>query len=187
MEKVVQLIFPVAVLAAFATLLIFAFVYLARRRSVSNASLTDLIGRLKPVPRDNLALVAADCFAEIRIGNDELADDLLDKTAIWNLVGGLAGIEALDANCSVLIDLACYLQQWYPEALPVAEQLRLNAREIQWHLHRLRGAANTGHLHSAFPDYARRAVEVYCTMREQLLQLCEATDAAIYLQLLRAI
>ena len=185
MEKVVQFIFPFAVGSFFATLLTFAFIYLARRRKVSNSSLTDLIERLRPVPRDNLARVAAD--AEIELSNEELADDLLDRDAIWDLVGGLAGIEVLDANCSVLIDLACHLQQWYPEALSVAEQLRLNAGEIQWHLHRLRGAALTGHLHSAFPDYARRAVAVYCTMSEQLLQLCKATDETIYSQLMRAI
>jgi hypothetical protein len=67
--------------------------------------------------------------------------------------------------------LAFYVQQWYPAALPVAEQLRLNAREIGWHVSRLKAAEQTGKLEALFPDYAQRAVARYYLMTRRVLDL----------------
>ena len=63
-----------------------------------------------------------------------------------------------------------------PEALAVAEQLRLNAREIEWHVDRLKGAARTGKLEAAFPDYAQRAITTYYLMTRRVLTLFEQGD-----------
>jgi len=77
----------------------------------------------------------------------------------------------LERNCQVLVDLAAYVQRTYPEALMVAEQLRLNAREIEWHVSRLKGAAQTGNLQASFADYAQRAVVTYYRMTRNVLAL----------------
>ena len=106
---------------------------------------------------------------------------------MWELTGGLAGIEALAANCNILIDLACHVQEWYPEALPVTEQLRLNAREIQWHLERLRGAMQRGHENSAYPEYAQRAAAIYFGMTQHVLDLYEAAGMPALPQLQAAL
>jgi hypothetical protein len=55
----------------------------------------------------------------------------------------------------------------------VAEQLRLNAREIEWHVGRLKGAALTGNLQTSFADYAQRAVATYYLMTQHLIELYE--------------
>ena len=55
---------------------------------------------------------------------------ILNQPQLWRLIGGLEGLEVLEKNSEVLIDLAFYLQQWYPEALVIAERLRLDAREL---------------------------------------------------------
>jgi hypothetical protein len=55
----------------------------------------------------------------------------------------------------------------------VAEQLRLNAREIEWHIGRLKGAAQTGNLESSFADYAQRAAVIYYLMTKHVLSLYE--------------
>ena len=55
----------------------------------------------------------------------------------------------------------------------VAEQLRLNAREIEWHVDRLKRAAQTGNLRSSFADYAQRAVVTYYLMTRHVLELYE--------------
>jgi hypothetical protein len=141
---------------------------LARRRT--GAGWEDLIGRLRPLDRVAIQRIAASRFSP----DPESADDLQpDPAQIWNLIGGMEGVEALEANCDVLIELACYVQQWHPEAVVVAEHLRLNAREIKWHLQRLRGAAAVGHLRTAFPDYAPQAVATYFLMTQRLLALYE--------------
>jgi hypothetical protein len=66
-----------------------------------------------------------------------------------------------------------YLQQWYPEALTAAEQLRLNAREIEWNIGRLRSAQKTGKLESVFVMYAQPAVATYYLMTQRVLAIYE--------------
>jgi hypothetical protein len=93
----------------------------------------------------------------------------------------------IEQNSKVLIELACYLQRWYPEALPIAEQLRLDSRSLQFHVDRLKGAAKTGNLEISFPFYAQRAVSTYYVMTRRVLALYQATDFAMLPQLQKAL
>jgi hypothetical protein len=102
-------------------------------------------------------------------------------------VGGLEGLEILERNSDVLIDLAFYVQQWYPEAVAVAERLRLDARELKWHVARLRGAEQKGNLQISFPFYAQRAVVTYYVMTRRLLSLYEAGSFSMLADLQRAL
>jgi hypothetical protein len=99
----------------------------------------------------------------------------------------MEGLDALEQNCGILVELAAYLQRWHPEALVVAEQLRLNAREIEWHVGRLRGAAQTGNLQSSFGDYAQRAVVTYYLMTRHVLELCDRASFPGFADLQRAL
>jgi hypothetical protein len=103
------------------------------------------------------------------------------------MVGGLKGLEVLEANCAVLVDLAFYVQQWYPEALVVAEQLRLSARDIEWHVGRLKSAQQTGKLESAFTMYAQPAVATYYLMTRRVLALYEERNLAMLADLRNAL
>ena len=103
------------------------------------------------------------------------------------MIGGINGLETLERNCAVLVDLVFYVQQWYPEALAVAERLRLSAREIEWQVARLRSARKTGKLESAFPMYAQRAVATYYMMTRQVLALYEEGNIAMLVDLEKTI
>jgi hypothetical protein len=138
-----------------------------------------LLGRLQQIDRDNFAAVALDLLED--------SDAQLDPDRIFEMIGGMSGLDALEQNCDVLIDLAAYVQRWYPEALQIAEELRLNAREIKWHIGRLRGASQTGHLREQFPVYAQRAVATYYLMTRSLLVLYEGVHLPEYAELQRAI
>jgi hypothetical protein len=167
----------------FATLAIFMLIVIAilayyyvrfrRRKTCLYGDWESLLKRLTAVDRESIALIARDFVDES--GNRRIDEDEFDLAPerIWPLIGGLKGLEVLDHNCAVLVDLVFYVQQWYPEALVVAEQLRLNAREIQWHIERLKGAAKTGKLETSFPDYAQRAVATYYVMTRRVLDLYE--------------
>ena len=135
-----------------------------------------LLKRLAPVNRDNIAMVARDFVDES--GNRRIDEDPLDldPSQIWSLVGGLKGLEVLEKNSAVFVDLVFYVQQWYPEALSITEQLRQDAREVEFHVGRLRGAAKLGKLESCFPDYAPRAVAIYYTMSRCVLDLYEGAN-----------
>ena len=161
-----------------ATLTGVALHYFLRARRSAGTTLEGLLKQLIWIDRDKIEAIAMDAVAE---SGEPRPDDnafSLDSSAIWSLLGGLEGLEALEKNCRVLVDLAAYLQRWHPEALVVAEQLRLNAREIEWHVGRLKGAAQTGNLQSSFGDYAQRAVVTYYFMTRRLLELYDRSGFA---------
>lgn len=184
MRNLSFVVFAVLLLAALAGALL--YYYLRARRS-ADTTWEDLLKRLHSVDRDAITTVALDAVSEsgeILPQGDGFA---LEPEAIWNLLGGLEGLEIVERNCQVLVDLAAYLQRWYPEALVVAEQLRLSAREIEWHVNRLRGAQQTGNLQASFADYAQRAVVTYYMMTRNLLALYDHTGFANIAELQRAI
>jgi hypothetical protein len=152
-----------------------------RARRLSRDAWTNLLGRLRQIDRDNFTAVALDLLEE------RGAEQQLDPDRIFEMIGGMNGLDALEQNCDVLIDLATYVQRWYPEALQLAEELRLNAREIKWHIGRLRGASQTGHLQDQFPMYAQRAVATYYLMTRSLLVLYEGVQLPEFADLQRAI
>ena len=168
--------------AIFAAVLIGIASYsLLRARRASRKAWTVLMGRLQLIDREKFSAVALDLL-EDRDDSHQLDPDL-----IFEMIGGMNGLDAIEQNCDVLIDLATYVQRWYPEALQIAEELRLNAREIKWHIGRLRGASQTGHLRDQFPIYAQRAVATYYLMTRSLLVLYEGVELPEFTDLQRAI
>jgi hypothetical protein len=145
----------------------------------------DLLKRLGPLDYDNLALITQDPTFE----SDQYAQDELDvdPERIWRLLGGMRGIEVMEKNCEVLVDMVFYVQQWYPEALLVAEQLRLNAREVEWHIGRLKATAKAGKRKAAAADYIQQAVVIYCQMTREVLSLYEQANIPGLADLQRAL
>jgi hypothetical protein len=148
--------------------------YYSRAHQSSQVSWEELFGKLTWIDRNNIAQVALDLVDESGQPRQAVDVEGLEPSQIWKLIGGLDGLEVLETNSEVLIDLAFYVQQWYPEALVIAERLRLDARELKWHVARLKGAARTGNLEVSFPFYAQRAVVTYYLMTRRVLDLYEA-------------
>ena len=180
-------VFLIAV--AFFLVVLVAIVMRSYRRAhnSSNKDWEHLLHRLTVVDRHSIAEVALDIVDESGEPRRDEGSSGLDPLQVWKLVGGLEGLEKLEANCAVLIDFAFYVQQWYPEALAVAEQLRLSAREVSWHVERLRGARKTGKLESVFPMYAQRAVATYYLMTRQVIVLYEQGNLAMLADLQKAL
>lgn len=146
----------------------------------------DLLARLSSIDRNNIEQVALDLVDET--GSPKVTDAAsLEPPQLWSLVGGLEGLELLEKNSEVIVDLAAYLQQWYPDALVIAERLRQDAREIEWHVARLRGAAKTGNLQVSFPFYAQRAVVTYYRMTRSVLDLYQAGNITMLIDLQKAL
>ena len=143
----------------------------------------DIIKRLKPIDRDSVEEVAFDIITPSGERRTDDESSTLDAAEIWSLIGEWEGLETLKHNCSVLIDLAFYVQQWYPEALAVAEQLRLSAREIEWHISRLQTAQTTGKLETVIPMYAQQAVATYYVMTRRVLALYEQGNITMLAEL----
>ena len=161
------------VLAVLGTAVTYWYLRYGRRRRFPYGDWESMLTRLSAVDRDNIALISESLLNEGEPwGIDEDASGL-KATQIWSSIGGLKGLEVMESNCAVLVDLAFYVQQWYPEASVVAEQLRLNAREVAWHVGRLKSAAQTGKLEMFFADYAQPAITTYYLMTRRVLALYE--------------
>ena len=169
------------------TLVLIAGYYYFQSRRSSPSSWEELLAKLTWIDRNSIAEVALDLVDES--GQPKVTDDAgsLDPSLVWKLTGGLKGLEALERNSEVLIDLAFYVQQWYPEALVIAERLRLDARELKWHVERLKGAAQKGNLQVSFPFYAQRAVVSYYRMTRRVLSLYEACNFSMLADLQKAL
>jgi hypothetical protein len=152
-----------------------------RARRVTRSDWNAIIGRLRYIDRDTFTAVALDLL------DDPDGTPHLDSDQIFSMIGGMDGLDALEQNCDVLVDLASYVQRWYPEAMELAEELRLNSREIQWHIGRLRGALKTGHQREQFSQYAQRAVATYYLMTRSLLVLYEGVKLPELAQLQQAL
>ncbi|HEX5235770.1 MAG TPA: hypothetical protein VFW25_10625 [Silvibacterium sp.] len=165
----------------------FATFYWKRSRARAKVEWKHLIARLTFLDRDSIQQVALDHIDDFGGVRDDEGARLLDSSDVWHLIGGMPGLVALERNCEVLIELACYLQRWYPEAMMAAEQLRNDAREIQWHVGRLKDAVIPGKMESEFADYARPAIAGYYLMTRRVLALYEAADFMALAELQRTI
>jgi hypothetical protein len=133
----------------------------------------DLFQTLTRIDPRNLAEVALELVDESGKPREDSDTASLEPSQLWRLIGGLRGLEILETNSEVLIDLAFYVQRWYPEALVIVERLRLDNRELKWLVARLKGADRMGNLKISFPHYAQRAVAVYYRMTRRVLGLYE--------------
>ena len=161
-----------------------AVVSYLRARRLATQSWEGLFGRLIIVDRYKLKRVAS---SFLDLDGSVARGEELDPEEVWDLLGGLEGLEILRTNCSVLVDLACYVQITYPEALVVAEQLRLNAREVEWHIARLCSSTRVESLHASFPHYAQRAAATYYLMTQSLLALSRAAQFPLHADLQAAL
>jgi hypothetical protein len=161
--------------------------YYRRSRRSSKKSWEELFRQLDYVDRNGVETIALDAIDESGQRRSDDAAMELEPDEIWQLIGGIKGIEALEQNSLVFIDMASYLQQSYPEAVATAEELRLSAREIEWHIGRLRSAEQTGKLAISFASYAQNAVIAYYIMTRSLLALYEQGGAPMLVDLQKSI
>jgi hypothetical protein len=161
---------------------------LRTRRRREEASWDELLGKLLPVSRVGIQEVAA---AFLDPSGQELdprrAGRHLETRDIWDFIGGIEGVKWMRQNAEVLIDLARYVRRWNPEAAVVAEQLRLDAREIKSALSRIEWARRRGQLAASFPIQASRAAAAYYLMTQRVCALYEVSQEGLLERLKAAI
>jgi hypothetical protein len=153
-----------------------AVYYFRRSRQASGSSWQELLGRLRVIDHSSVAQIALDAIDESGQRRTDDRAKQLDLEQIWKLIGGLKGLELLEQNSLVLVDIACYVQQRYPEALGAADELRRNAREIEWHVSRLKKANQSGEIEGWFANYAQNAIATYYLMTRRVLALYEVSN-----------
>jgi hypothetical protein len=163
-------VFLVSAAVVLAVLVATTFYYLSRVRSYQK-SWDELLAQLVRVDRGRIETVALDAIEPS--GNrrrDEQARELTPEQ-IWNLLGGVGGVEVLEKNSRVLVEIAMHLRKWYPDAADAAEMLRRQAMELGRNVENLRMADAKGHLEFHFASYAQNATIGYYLMTQRLLEL----------------
>lgn len=152
------------------------------------SSWDELLAKLAPLSRAGIQEVAV---AFLNPTGSELdsrqVDRRLDPRDIWDFVGGIDGLKTMRRNAEVLVDLASYVGRWNPEALVVAEQLRLDANEIKIAVSRIQNARRRGKLSASFSIQASRAAAAYYLMTQRVCALYEISQSGLLAQLKTAI
>jgi hypothetical protein len=161
--------------------------YSHKRARRASSNWHELLARLHAVDRSCLELIALDTIDESGQRRKDENARRLEPVEIWRLAGGLKGLELLEQNSLILIDIAAYIQRWYPEALDAAEELRRNAGEIEWHVSRLRRAQESGKLEGWFANYAQNAIAAYYLMTRRVLGLYESKKLPMLADLEKAL
>ncbi len=169
-------LFLVLLMLQMASLIAIWIYYHLRSRRLFGQDWDTTLSRVVPLDSTKLKMVALDLIGDVERFNCIDGRCELNSAQIFNIIGGLEGVRDIQTNCDALIELACYCQRLYPEALVVAEELRLNAREIKWHLDRLNTAVHNGTSVTALGEHAQRIATIYYLMTRRLLALYDAYD-----------
>ena len=162
-------------------LIVVAGSYYFRRLRASNRTEWDtLLGKLIAIDRHGVDTVALDAIEPSgQRRTDTLAREL-EPAEIWKLLGGIDGVKRLESNSRVLVEMAAYLQRSYPEAAVSAEELRLQARELELLVDRLKMADEQGSLEFHIPTYAQNAAIAYYLMEQRLQMVCEQMNVRAF-------
>jgi hypothetical protein len=179
--------FPVVLVVVFSSLSVIVIRSVSSHRRRSSATWEELLAQLTQVGRVGIKEVASDFLVPDSRHVDPRSDLALQPEDIWDLTGGLGGIEAMERNAQVLIDLAYYVQRWNTEAVTVAEQLRLDARVISQQLRLLRKSLKKGRSEPLVPVHMQRATASYYLMTRRLLALCEVSHSGLLPSLQQAL
>jgi hypothetical protein len=101
--------FIVAVAFFVLALIAIALYYYRRSQKSSQKNWERLLKRLTAVDRSSIAEVALDIIDESGQKRQDEASAVLEPSQIWKLVGGLKGLEVIEANCAFLVDLPLLL------------------------------------------------------------------------------
>ena len=169
--------------AFFVTLLIVGVRYLRRILISRNKEWPELLRDLQAIDKRGFEAVVFDAITPSGEERKDVEAKELDVDQIWDFLGGMDGLARIEHNSRVLIDMASYLRRWYPEALATAEHLRLQARELEWNIGRMKLAEKNQGLRFYFASYGQNTAVLYYQMCQRLLAVYEESAAPMFAEL----
>ncbi len=153
-----------------------------RARRVTACDWNDLVAKIQPVPSEGLTRVALDHLVPTK---NQLE---LEPADMWDLVGGLDGLQRMSDNATVLIALAAYAEQWnYDEGVIVAERMRRDGLAVRRSVRSIQAAMFFHVGQVSVPFQLHEAAGSYYLMKQRLLALYETSHAGLYPRLAQAL
>lgn len=141
-----------------------------------------LVAQIQPVDSKKLELIALETL------QPRTTPTRMEHDEIWELLGGLDGLERMRNNASILIALAAYAQQWNrQEATLVAERMRRDALQLKKALRHIRLGLLLHRHPSGQPFYVHDAAAAYYLMTQRLLMLYQVSHEGLLPQLAQAL
>lgn len=173
--------------AVFAVLIVVGFKYTRKLRRSSRRTWEELMSQLVRIDRQAIETVVLDA---VETSGERRFDEHrreLGRKEIWDLLGGMDGIRRMENNSRVLIEMAAYIERWHPEAADTAEEIRLEARNLDWQTRWLREAEKNNCLELHFHSYGQNAAISYYSMVKKTLALFQHSEASLLGDLQRSL
>ena len=137
-----------------------------KRRLLLAQSWEAVLGRVEHVDLHGIRTIA-ECY--LQPDKDQLR---IEPNEMWNLLGGLEGIDRLSRNAAAMVDLAVYAQRWNDtEGGAVTEMIRRDAARLNRSVMRIQLTFFCGFGFVRAPFHVQEAAAAYYLMRSRLLGL----------------
>jgi hypothetical protein len=173
----------VVMLALVTALLGFALLhsYISANR-LARCSWDELVAKLHHIESAGIVTVALNHLVPAK---DQLE---LQPEEIWNLLGGLEGLQRMRENGRILIALAAYVERWnYEEGVIIAERMRRDGLQLRRAVTRIMLETFVGVKQVRIPFYLHEAASSYYLMRQRLLALYQTNHAGLYPRLVEVL
>ncbi len=122
------------------------FKFLTRRKELSQRTWEDLVASVEQVNLEGIREIA-DVF--LNPTKDQLR---LEPPTMWQMLGGLKGLQTMHRNAEIMLELCVYAERWDAAGPVVSEMIRLDAMNFNKALRRVELAAvlGLGHLRGHF-------------------------------------
>ena len=145
-----------------------------QERMPASASWDDLLARVQEIDVDGLRAVS-ECY--LHPDEHQLR---IEPGQMWKIVGGLAGLEKLRGNASVMLNLAMYAERWNDaNGRVLSEIMRRDACRIQAAVRHIEMAMVTHRGLVYLGLELQEAISSYCLMRARLLGLYAGCHAGL--------
>lgn len=148
--------------------------YISANR-LARCSWDELLAQLHRIETEGITAVAMDHLAPAKCQLNLQPEDM------WNLLGGLEGLQRMRENGRILVALAAYVERWnYEEGVIIAERMRRDGLQLRRSVTRIMLETFLGMKQVRIPFYLHEAASSYYLMRQRLLVLYQANHAGLY-------
>ena len=145
-----------------------------RERALKHVSWDDLIGRLRPMNTIELQKIA-DCFL-----HPDAHQLRVEPGTMWETVGGLAGLQQLNSNVEVMLQLAIYAERWNDaNGRVLSEIMRRDAVRVQACVQKIELSMLTRRGLVYLGMELQEAIASYCLLRARLLGMYTECHAGL--------
>jgi len=146
-----------------------------KKNRLSATTWQELVGKLAEVPMSGITKVALD-YLQAPKGQLSMQTD-----EMWLLVGGAKGLERMEANAEILIQLAVFAEQWnLQESRIVGERMRSEGLVLRRAVRKARMGMWFGNGRATGPLLVQEAASSYFLMRQRLLALYKTAHKGRY-------